>query len=241
MILPRATSLRTPASINLNPGDRGLEAGDSVIKSGPRQILFDTVACSPGDYVRALTAFSPAASTPEPGNLVLLGSGLMGLRRAKSLPSRAYLAAAPRSILLPTPSGVRLFCSTAFCAQPPDLHPVLLMDMGFAVVCPFAQYCLPRIHFLSIGSRFCSTLLSDPVSRPRPCASLSLHLHQVVKRTCTSRLLSILGTQAKASFPSGKRGLRNFARCVRCDQLRWPARWCSSGAAEMPRRRSSSL
>jgi hypothetical protein len=55
-----------------------LEAGDSVIKSGPRQILFDTVASSPGDYVRALTAFSPAASTPEPGNLVLLGSGLMG-------------------------------------------------------------------------------------------------------------------------------------------------------------------
>ena len=76
----------------LNPGNRGLEAGDSVTISGPRQILFDTVASSPGDYVRVLTAFSPAASTPEPGGLVLLGSGLLaltGLRRRKSLPSRA--------------------------------------------------------------------------------------------------------------------------------------------------------
>jgi hypothetical protein len=76
----------------LNPGNRGLEAGDSVTMNGPRQILFDTVASSPGDYVRVLTAFSPAASTPEPGNLVLLGSGLMaltGLRRGKLLSSRA--------------------------------------------------------------------------------------------------------------------------------------------------------
>ena len=68
----------------LNPGNRGLEAGDSV--------TIDTVASSPGDYVRVLTTFSPAASTPEPGSLVWLGSGLMaltGLRRRKSLPSRA--------------------------------------------------------------------------------------------------------------------------------------------------------
>ena len=61
----------------LNPAARGLEAGDSVTISGPQQILFDTVASSPGDYVRVLTAFSPAAAaTPEPGSIVLLGSGL---------------------------------------------------------------------------------------------------------------------------------------------------------------------
>jgi hypothetical protein len=61
----------------LNPGARGLEPGDSVTISGPRQILFDTFASSPGDYVRVLTAFSPAAaSVPEPGDFVLLGSGL---------------------------------------------------------------------------------------------------------------------------------------------------------------------
>jgi hypothetical protein len=55
----------------LNPANRGLEAGDSVTISGQRQILFDTTASSPGDYVRVLTAFSPRASTgvPEPGSV----------------------------------------------------------------------------------------------------------------------------------------------------------------------------
>jgi hypothetical protein len=64
----------------LNPGARGLEPGDSVTISGPRQILFDTVASSPGDYVRVLTTFSPAAAAvPEPGSVALLGSGLVVL------------------------------------------------------------------------------------------------------------------------------------------------------------------
>jgi hypothetical protein len=73
----------------LNPGNRGLEAGDSVTISGTRQILFDTVASSPGDYVRVLTAFSPAAAAaPEPGGIAPLGIGLgvMGiLARASRL------------------------------------------------------------------------------------------------------------------------------------------------------------
>ena len=66
----------------LNPGARGLEAGDSVTISGTDQILFDTSASSPGDYVRVLTAFSPAAggggstSVPEPGGLALTAGGL---------------------------------------------------------------------------------------------------------------------------------------------------------------------
>src|SRR5947209_1528430 len=52
----------------------------------------------------------------------------------------------------------------------------------------------PQIRFLYIGSRVCSTLLSDPASRRHPCASLSLHLHQVVKRTFTFELSNMLGT-----------------------------------------------
>src|SRR5579864_6957745 len=56
------------------------------------------------------------------------------------------------------------------------------------------------IRFLFIGSRLCSTLLSDPASRRRPCASLSLHLHQVVKRTFTSKLSNMLGTQKAPVF-----------------------------------------
>lgn len=63
----------------LNPSARGLEPGDSVSISGPRQILFNTFASTPGDYVRVLTTFSPAAAVPEPGNIVLLGSGLIAL------------------------------------------------------------------------------------------------------------------------------------------------------------------
>ena len=53
------------------------------------------------------------------------------------------------------------------------------------------------IRFLFIGPRVCSTLPSDPTSRRRPCASLSLHLHQVVKRTSTSQLSNMHGVQGK--------------------------------------------
>jgi hypothetical protein len=64
----------------LNPGARGLEAGDSVTISGARQILFNTSASTPGDYVRVLTQFSPAAETaPEPGSLFLIGTGLLAI------------------------------------------------------------------------------------------------------------------------------------------------------------------
>jgi hypothetical protein len=55
----------------LDPANRGLEAGDSVTISGPQQIRFDTVASSPGDYVRVITADPPVA-TPEPNGVVLL-------------------------------------------------------------------------------------------------------------------------------------------------------------------------
>src|SRR5437879_5462696 len=87
--------------------------------------------------------------------------------------------------------------STAFRAQPPNLQPTPLMDMGFVVICQLAQRRMPLIRFLYIGSHVCSTLLSDPPSPERPCASLSLHLHQVVKRTFTFELSNMLGTQSK--------------------------------------------
>ena len=74
------------------------------------------------------------------------------------------------------------------------------MDMDFVVIGQLVRRRMPLIRFLYIGSYVCSTLLSDPASRRRPCASLSLHLHQVVKRTFTFELSNMLGTPQKA-FP----------------------------------------
>ena len=72
------------------------------------------------------------------------------------------------------------------------------MDTDFVVNCPLVQHRMPHIRFLYIGSRICSTLLSDPASRRRSCASLRLHLHQVVKGTFTLELSNLLGTQKSA-------------------------------------------
>jgi hypothetical protein len=77
------------------------------------------------------------------------------------------------------------------------------MDMGFIVICRLARHRMPRIWFLYIGSRLCSALLSDPPSPGRPCASLSLHLHQVVKGTFTPELSNMLGTHKKGPLGSG--------------------------------------
>ncbi len=107
--------------------------------------------------------------------------------------------------------------STAFRTQPPNLQPAPLMDMGFAVIGQLARRRMPLIRFLYIGSHVCSTLLSDPPSPERPCASLSLHLHQVVKRTFTFELSNMLGTPSKKprSFDRGF-CLLNRAQRIRC-------------------------
>jgi hypothetical protein len=53
--------LATPGVNYLDPAGRGLEEGDSVSISGPRQVLVDLSASSPGDYVRVITAVPAAA------------------------------------------------------------------------------------------------------------------------------------------------------------------------------------
>ncbi len=89
--------------------------------------------------------------------------------------------------------------STAFSAQPPDLQPAPLMDLDFVVMGRLVRRRMPRIRFLFIGSRLCSTLPSDPASRRRPCASLGLHLHQAVQGTFTLKLANMLGTPWKGA------------------------------------------
>ena len=73
------------------------------------------------------------------------------------------------------------------------------MDRDFAVSRPLVRPGLPHIRFLFVRSRFGSTLLSDAISRRRPCASLALHLHQVVRGTCTPKLSNMLGTRLNRS------------------------------------------
>ena len=91
------------------------------------------------------------------------------------------------------------------------------------VTCPLARHRIPQIRFLYIGSHVCSALLSDAPSRLRPCASLSLHLHQVVKRTFTSKLSNMLGTHrhrgsgrplAPATPPYMRVRIRRFDKLV---------------------------
>jgi hypothetical protein len=48
---------------------------------------------------------------------------------------------------------------------PPDLPPRPLMVADFAIIGSLVQPGRPRIRFLSIGPRLCSTLPSDPASR----------------------------------------------------------------------------
>jgi hypothetical protein len=64
----------------ISPSLRGLEpgTGDLVTILG-QQITFVASASVPGDYIRVLTAYSPAAVVPEPAAYMLLGMGLMAV------------------------------------------------------------------------------------------------------------------------------------------------------------------
>ena len=54
---------------------------------------------------------------------------------------------------------------TAFNAQPPNLPPAPLMDVDFVTIRSLVRRRRPHIRFLSISSRLCFTLPSDPISR----------------------------------------------------------------------------
>jgi len=129
-----------------------------------------------------------------------------GLRRIAppNMPSADFCAAVrlPRGSLsskLGTrrrPPGVS---SVAFRAQLPDLHVASLMDMDFAIRCPLVRrWCLIS-GFCPSTRTFAPRFLQTPPRSDRPCALLTLHLHQVGWRTFTSKLLNMPGTQRNRS------------------------------------------
>src|ERR1019366_3476166 len=70
-----------------------------------------------------------------------------------------------------------------------------LMDMDFATRCPLVRR--SRLIFGSCPSTrtFAPRFLQTPPRGDSPCALLTLHLHQVGRRTFTSKLLNMPGTQ----------------------------------------------
>jgi hypothetical protein len=92
-----------------------------------------------------------------------------------------------------THSRSPVISSTAFHARPPDLPPVPLMDMGFAILCSLARHRRP-IHPVFVHRPACLLYASfRPHLAVTPLRFAILHLHQVGRglsppscRTCTA-------------------------------------------------------
>src|SRR5437764_12184493 len=104
--------------------------------------------------------------------------------------------------------------SIAFGAQPPDLRFAPLMDMDFAIRCPLVQRWRLLSGFCSSARTFAPRFLQTPPRGDSPCASLTLHLHQVGQRTFTSELLSMPGTQRTRSRGRGANGEDRAAQLI---------------------------
>src|SRR5208283_3280525 len=103
-----------------------------------------------------------------------------------------------------TPGGLlRVPTSELRASQLPDLRFASLMNMDFATSRPLVQ----RSRLIS-GScpstrTFAPRFLQTPPRGDSPCASLTLHLHQVGQRTSTSKLLNMPGTRLTRSAGVG--------------------------------------
>jgi len=71
--------------------------------------------------------------------------------------------------------------------------PVPLMDVGFAITSRSARHRRPQIQFLSSARVFAPRFFQTS-PRGSPCASLTLHLHQVA-RGLSPQLSDMLGTE----------------------------------------------
>src|SRR5215470_4427513 len=95
--------------------------------------------------------------------------------------------------------------SAAFRAQSPNLRFAPLMDMDFAVRCPLVRCSRLVSGFCPSTRAFARCFLQTPPRGDSPCTLLALHLHQVERRTFTSKLLSMPSTQRSRWRGSGGR------------------------------------
>ena len=180
--------------------------GRRAFDCGARRIGFDPSGADASGFTRRLPAesqfeldFRPPDQCESPALPTLSTVRAFGRIRRPTMPSADFHAVVTRLATRSVRSsghgrGPPEVSSNAFPAHPPNLPPRPLMTVDFAVTCPLVRPGRPRIRFLSIGSRLCSTLPSDPASRRRPCASLALRRHQAGQRTSTSKLPNMLGT-----------------------------------------------
>src|SRR5215469_4812495 len=85
--------------------------------------------------------------------------------------------------------------SAAIRATSPNLRFAPLMDMDFAVSSPLVRHWRLISGFCPSTRTFAPRFLETPPRGDSPCVSLALHLHQVGRRTFTSKLLSMPSTQ----------------------------------------------
>ena len=114
------------------------------------------------------------------------------------------------SVAEATQSGSPGVSSTAFRAHSPNLRFAPLMDMDFAVSCPLARRWRLVSGFCSSTRTFVPCFLQTPPRGGSPCIITRPYLHQVGRRTFTSKLLSMPSTQRCRS--RCRRG-DHFTRC----------------------------
>src|SRR5204862_5609270 len=129
----------------------------------------------------------PSAIVSGSAYLLLRLSALECLTSLADGLAYCLLTSAPRSGGLSTSSVARGatrgrspgVSSIAFGAQPPDLRFAPLMEMDFATRCPLVRRLRLVSGSCSSARTFASRFLQTPPRGDSPCASLTLHLHQV--------------------------------------------------------------
>src|SRR3984893_14935500 len=105
--------------------------------------------------------------------------------------SRRWRSGRANSNHIPGGTGVS---SAAFRAQSPGLRFASLLDMDFAVSGPLVRRSRLVPGFCPSTRAFARCFLQTPPRGDSPCTLLALHLHQVERRTFTSKLLSMPST-----------------------------------------------